>query len=323
MPDQIPSETYYTHSVLGYLNASLQGRFAALNILSQLNFEGLNTQDIKDTQAIVKEVNEWLEGFWRGTNLFTTDPYGTKGEAGDKALQYLEMLRPELHAVAMRVLEILEEMQIKSRPEEVKYLIAALGRYTYSRDNYIRGYIRYGETYELPHIVENYNSHLEEASLDVERTHTFLKYYKENPEPEHEFFAHLTDECVRLPTNFLTHIHDINQLIAPMQGGMNFEFIGVEKDEAAVWEKLKITPGVAGYWRAYGIDAEEAETWIKVGLEDHKLVSEWRLHGFPPEEAKKWHENGFSPEESRRLLSENYTLEGALKELEERNKRQE
>ena len=51
----------YTHRVLNYLNASFQGKFAALNILSQFDHPAFSDQDIQTTRDTLLAIRGWMD----------------------------------------------------------------------------------------------------------------------------------------------------------------------------------------------------------------------------------------------------------------------
>ena len=63
-------ELIFSHRVLNYLSATYQGRFAFLNILSQLNHPSFNKEEVEKTKKAIEVTQHWLEQLWQGSAIF-------------------------------------------------------------------------------------------------------------------------------------------------------------------------------------------------------------------------------------------------------------
>lgn len=283
----------FTHSFLNYLTAAYQGRFAALNIMQQLAFQGLNADEIPRTRQVLEKVRRWVADLSNGICVFSASWTAPETFEAQSAYKMLEDIKPELQQVAETTLLILNDASAPDQPQVIKYLISSYGRYAYSRDNYVKGSIEYGKTFGYDDIVQQYSTLLKASARDVEAAHTFLSTYK-NPALVNEvFFRAMFDECLALPGLFRTHVHDINLLLAPYKGGLTFELADFFGPEIMQWQALNFDATTAGYWRAYGFDADEAAAWVQTGFEAPAFAFEWKSQGVKASEALPWAQGNF------------------------------
>lgn len=308
-----------SHGVINYLNAGYQGAFAGLNMLSRLGAKTFNEDELTRVRQSLEKVTAWVNDLWRGNCLFCDSWTRPETFAAQKALSVLQDLRPDIFRTRDTVIAILRNPQWPSDPESVKYLVGAFGRYVYSRDNYIRGFVEFGKVFHQPNMVSGYSELLASASEEVKLAHEFLNTLKENSQPPQQFYEGIYYQSVRLPAIFATHLHDIAQLIAKFSEPMSFNSIGVDDITAGTWQQIGLGPEGAGYWRAHEIDPEEAASWMATGIKEAAIASEWRLFGFSSQAASIWyHRNfpaavaaawasaGFDPDKSIELMEKGY-----------------
>lgn len=301
----------YTHSVLNYLNATYQGRFASLNVLQQLGYQGFAIAEIERTRSVLEKVRRWTSELWQQVCLLS--PSWTQPETfeAQSALQFAEAIRVELLQVAEECQAFLNDAATPQKPQQVKFLIASYARFAYSRDNYIKGFIEFAKVFGQPTMLHYYTSLQPTATEDIETVAAMLNAYKDPSQPAHNFFGALFHECVRLPGVFRTHVHDLLQLLAPFQGGFSFERAGIVAVEALDWQNASFGPVQAGYWRAYNFSPEEASRWVKAGFESAAVAFDWKLFSILPEVASQWAQRGAPAAVAVEWLRAGYTVEAA------------
>ncbi|MDC0358350.1 hypothetical protein OAO01_05990 [Oligoflexia bacterium] len=312
MSVQLNDDLEASHLILNYLNAGYQGKFAFYNILSQLNYSSFNPESVTSTREALNQVNMWLNSLWRGNAIVCASWTTTEDYKSRKAVQMLEELKEDLKLVAWDVCQIFARENLSKEPESVKLLIAALGRYVYSRDNYIRGFIEFSKVFNSPDIAEQFTPLLPDVQEDVDMVHDLLAAYRKSTEQKGSFYHSLLDLVVTLPGTFYTHIHDINQIMSPLKGGFSFELTEIQPEEVALWKSFNVEPVEAGYWHAFGMNPEEAVAWNRKGFLEPLYVARWKVYGFGPEEARLWYDADFPIDIASLWSQAGFTPEEAL-----------
>ena len=308
-----------SHGVVNYLNAGYQGAFASLNMLSRLKAKSFREDELTYIRQALEKVTGWVNDLWKGNSLFCDSWSRPETFPAQKALSVLNDLRPDLSQTRDNIIAILQNPHWPSDPESVKYLVAAFGRYVYSRDNYIRGFVEFGKVFNQPNMVAGYSELLAGASEEVKTAHEFLNNLNKSEQQSQQFYEALYYQAIRLPAIFATHLHDIAQLIAKYSEPLTFRSIGLDDITAGEWQQNGMGPEAAGYWIAHEIEPGEAANWLGAGLTDAAIVSEWRLLGFNPQTAPIWyHSNfpavvaaawasaGFNPSKALELMEKGY-----------------
>jgi hypothetical protein len=302
----------FTHAILNYLTAAYQGRFAGLNILQQLAFEGLPVEEITRSRSVLEKVRRWVADMNQQMTLFSSSWTAPETFDAQSACQMLEEMRVELGQLAESCAVFIGDPETPKKPGQVKFLIAAYGRYAYARDNYIKGFVEYGNNFGYADLAAQYAQLQEGAAKDVETTHALLSAYKNPQQVNDLFFRSLFDECVSLPGIFRTHVHDINLLLAPFKGGITFESLAFFGPEVSQWQTAGFDPGTAGYWRAYFFTPLEATDWRQCGVLAASIAIEWKLLGIDGVTAAPWVKAGFPPALAATWIEAKYTAEQAL-----------
>ena len=295
----LAKDRFVTHSILNYLNASYQGKFAAFNILSQLQHPRFDPDEMSTIQFALEQIASWVKQLYQDECLFSASWTQVETFEAQQAIDLMHELKPELYQVANETARILSLETVPSAGE-LKYMLAVLSRQIYSRDNYIRGFIQYGQTFKLPDMEKKYEELLATSTDQLQQVHELINIFRSanmvesNLQPP--FFAFLHRLSLNLPAIFKTHIHDLNQLLAPFKGGFNFQNAEFTKVESQAWQNAGLGPVPAGYWRAYGIGPDEAQIWSQARFTDVAFAIEWRNLGFQPEIAALWAEQSFAPD---------------------------
>jgi len=304
-----------SHSITNYLSASYQGKFAALNILSQTEHPAFNPDQISQVQQVLAKISVWTEQLYKDECLFSASWTNAETFDAKHALDLLEGLKPELVELSRELTRILGLQELPS-DSEIKFLLSNIARQAYSRDSYIRGFIEYGTRFGLPQMVAKYEELLPNSTTQLQRAHELISSFRnvgcDGKRATPSFFALLHEAALNLPAVFQTHLHDLNLLLSPYKGGgITFAQAGFSRDESDAWQNAGFSPVPAGYWRAYGITPEEARAWTDAKMGEPAVAADWRNFGFDPQSASLWAESGFAPGYAMLWLKASYTPEQA------------
>lgn len=295
MDQRLQKDIEFTHSMLNFINAAFQGRFTFYNILDQLAFRSLPVEEIERSQRVLDKVSRWKGQLFNGTLLFSSSATSPESFEAQNALELLENLRPDLTTLSQQCAAILADNQTPSKPENIKLLIAAYGRFAYSREHYIKGFLELGSLMKLIDILERFNPLVAPAQQDVARANELATAYRPPSQVAPQFFGYLQSLSLHLPSIFLSAINDINQLISPYKGGLSYASLGIPAQEGKQWQDFGLSPAQAGYWRAFYMGPEEAMNWLKSGFQSAQSAADWRALGFSAQIAPYWLAKGFAP----------------------------
>lgn len=309
--EEVPFELHdldYTHRIINYIQASFQGRFAMLNIFSRTGHRLFKQAEVEKTQKIIKELHGWEQEMYEKRLLFPISNAHSPTNQHKQALEYLRAIKPELESLAKKIKEILTTQSMFTDPQDAFLLLATFARNAYCRDNYIRGFIRFGEHTADRSLTENYKRYLFDAKDHVEAINELLTLLKKNDNifaPEHtEYLSFLVRTLAGV---FRSHVHDINQLLTGPAEPFTYERAGFFRAEAEAWGTAGYPPVEAGYWRAHELSIAEAEEWKSFEIVDPSLVSDWKTAGFPPDIALQWIQVWFAPILAIRWANEGYS----------------
>lgn len=296
MSSDLAKDRLVTHALTNYLLASLQGKFASLNILSQLQHPDFSEEQVLITQRALSKVSLWNQQLFKDECLFSASWTEPETFEAKDAVQLLEGVRPDLYELSAVLARLLTIQNIPSR-EEISFLIAAHVRSIYSRDTYLRGFIEYGTVFSIPELVQKYQPLLTETEAEMIQSQELINSLKTAQGPletaDPTFFPKLFQVSMPLPAIFRTHIHDVNQLLSQFKGGLTFTNAEFNQKEAELWSQFNFGPSQAGYWRAYGFSPEEANGWKPLGMNEPQIAIEWKRAGFAPSTATAWVEAQF------------------------------
>lgn len=317
MKKDVQNDFVLSHSIINYLQSSYQGVAAALNVQNQLNWSNFNPEQLTTIKERVVKIRSWWDDLWQGNALVSATWERPQTFDANKAFEWLAELRPNLEWFATNVHSAINRRPFGAEQNEIKFLVAAFARYAYARDNYVRGLIELGNRVGNTGIAEEYTGILDEAREELSVIHSLLSTFKEGQQSE-AFLESLINECIKLPGVFLTHVHDLNQLLTVLNPkSLTFESLGYSPEQVKLWKKLKMTPVAAGYWVAHGIAPQEIPGWHQLGMSSAADASAWAARGFNPRTALPWLQAGFtahlallwaqggaSPEQAQKLASE-------------------
>ena len=299
----------YTQRIINYLQASYQGRFAMLNIFSRTSHKLFKQSEVEKTQKILRELHGWEQEILGKRLIFPiANAQDPKGKEHKAAHEYLKAIKPELESLAKKVKEILTSKSMFSENEDAFLLLATFARNAYCRDNYVRGFIRFGEKIGDRGLVDGYKMYLMDVKDHVDAINELLILLKKNDNvfaPEHtEYLAFLVRT---LPGVFRAHVHDIKQLLAGPYDPFSFQTAGFFKMEAEAWAQAGYSAIEAGYWRAHEVSIDEAQQWTSLEVVDPTVVAEWKTASFPADIARQWIDVLFAPILAIRWANEGYS----------------
>lgn len=288
----------YSHSVLNFLNAEYQGRFAYYNILAQLEPELDLSTDIDQSRQALTFAAEAFKKLWKNEPIFSLSWKKPETPDAEACFELLDAAFRELATLALEIRPLLQRKDFHNHSfTDLSTLVASYGRFAYGRDNFCRGLIELAKHQENHDLVENYERHLKESDDDIKVAHAFLRSARERIS-DPSFFTALFSECVTLPGEFRCRAHDIRQVLSVYLGEFTYEFAGISDEERASWKDLGINPVEAGYWLSFSIGAREALSWIQKGVTSFRTAGLWRSWFFPPDIAAAWIKVGFTPPEA-------------------------
>lgn len=317
MPSTFINDIYLTNSVVAFLYAGFQGAFAGLNILSQLGYQHFNPDELSRVEKHLGEIEKWKEDLLRGLPILSVTWKSPQTVAAKKAFEDLSELRNDLLHTAGRVKKAVLFEDLSAVPEEVKYLIAAFARQAYARENYVRGFIEFGQSFKHQDVVDAYSGFLTETEAGIRAAHIFYDIFVSEENLFPEFFKGLREECSFLPGIYQAQVHDIALLLNSYTQNITYEKLGIMPQYSDSWKSIDVPPAVAGYWQAWEFAPEHAVPWLEAGMTDPRSARFWTFLGFGPAEALDWARLGFSPPAARAWLDRGYTPESALKALED------
>ena len=322
MTKVLPQDRLVSHSIINYLLAGYQCRFTFLNMLSQLGYPNLKEDFLTKTRQAIDKVTTWTEDLWEDKPLFLASWTTPETDDAKMALALLGDLKPELISISQELARILMLPNPGEKKQDISFLVSAFGRYSYTRENYIRGFLEFGQNFKLEKDTQSYGPLLPPAQEDLRTTHAMLAAVKDSFKEgvKSPFVKSIIERSYPLIPAFRTHIHDINQLLARYMGGLTYERADFNATDASKWRAIEVGPEVAGYWRANGFKPEDAEAWIKGNIANPPTAAAWRMfgfdaesaapwirHNFPPAFSRMWNQSGFSAAQAKELIERGVT----------------
>ncbi|MCB0319606.1 MAG: hypothetical protein KDD60_01695, partial [Bdellovibrionales bacterium] len=304
---QLNRDIEFTHSLLSYLLAGYQGKFTELNILAQLSPSQMSPEIAGRTQQTIGSVNSFLNSLWQGEAICSLEWKAPETEEAKTLFTLAKQLDEDLSSQAEILETTLMRREFNELPETSYHqLLASLGRYTYSRDNYLRCFATLAEKARKEGEVRRIRKAILISDKEIKFTNELIRMYRQNPELPLEFFHALFGQVATLPGFFRTQAHDIRLLYSIYDGAFSFELAKIPFEHAEQWQQLGIPAIEAGYWEAYSITPEEAVLWIQGGVQNHAAAGLWKSWKFPPQEAVGWIHEQFSPDEATPWANEGY-----------------
>lgn len=311
------NDIYLTNSIVNFLHAGYQGAFAGLNLLSQLRYQHFNQEDLTLCEKALVEIDRWKDDLSRGLPIFSASWRSPQTVHSKKAFEALADLRSDLLQSSGRVKKMLLLQDPASSPEEVKYLIAAFTRQSYARENYVRGFIEFGQAFKHQDIIDSYSPFMPDAEQGISAAHMFYDIFVSQENLPPVFYTGLFEECSFLPGIFHSQVHDIHLLLNSYAHEFSYGELAINPQHEEAWRSMEVTPVAAGYWQAWEFDPESASRWLQLGLTDPKAAWFWFSQGFDPDTAFTWAQAGFSPPTARAWRAQGYSPEAALRAIED------
>lgn len=302
-----------SHLFLNYLNSGFQGKFAFLNVLQQLEHSYKDEEVMSATRERLTDSSRWFQDLWDGGAIINELWKRPETFPARKAVEYLWQLKADTRDIGAELVTVLSTESHHFLPGDFKFVIAALAWYAYSRDNFFRAYVEYGNQFMRPDIAEQVEPLLHQAQFEVKHIHHILNEAQELGEMNPEFIQHIEMIVGPVASHLFTMSHEIVQILARFEGEGEFTYAlaGIPEEEALIWQYYYVGPQEAGYWRANGITPEEMLDWKDRGLEDYNLASLWNMWGFDPFESAEWLRYGFIPCNAAIWANAGYDAESA------------
>ncbi len=312
MDENLGQDLELSHSVLNYVNACYQGDFASLNMLSQLGFHEFNPDELSTCQAELTYLERLMGQLGQGIPVFSRSWKVAQTSDAKETLAVVERLKVARVAYAVKIEKMLALENPFQSIEDVKFLIAAYCRFAYTNENYIRGYIAFGESFTVPELVQAYSSILPQAEKNIEAAHLFFDIFTGDEQIPEVFYRSLFEEGLFLPGIFRTNAHDLSRFAATYKGPFTFEHTDIPLQLAEEWAVINIDANVAGYWHAYHFTARDMADWVQVGITVPRNAWFWRCVGFDAQGAEGWSRAGFPPPLAQSWVAAGFTAEEAI-----------
>lgn len=311
MNSDVTRDLLASHGLLNYLNATMQGRWAFLNVLDQLSSVNFQEAELQITRDALERLNLWIIDLYQGNPIISATWAQPETFEAIKAVDLLRAAKKEIIQLANVTKQVQGSQQLTKDSEESKLLAAGFARYAYARDAYIRGFTEYGRASNNLDLIATYEPFISSSGDEIQVARFLINgFLVPDPDPDHHNI--LLFRAQSLPGIFRTHAHDMNQLLASFTGGFSFPSADFSSAEATSWNQVGLGPVAAGYWRAYEFTPVEAAAWNRIGITEAGSALEWKKQGFGTEDAGIWADRGFPPGIARKWREQQYTPERAL-----------
>lgn len=285
-----------SHAMLNHLNALYRGKLAFLNALSHMKYRGLHNDEVNQTKKGIESIQRWLKDLWQGMPLLSVSWKEAETFDAKRSLELLKEIKSELLVVVEELTLILKSKDRFTNDEYIKFLLASYSRHSYARENYLNGFIEYGNLVQREDILNNYQGQAAIAAEELTTSTAMIKEYLSGKELTEGFLERLIFAVNLLPAQFRMSLHDINHLIAVFDPEFTFEMAGISDSHATEWRSLSLNAHQAGYWHAFDITPKEAKVWMEYGITDPVAAGSFKHYGFIPNEALSWLDVGLQAE---------------------------
>ena len=312
MDQNLGQDLELSHNILNYLHAALQGQFASLNLLSQLGYHEFNPDEVAQTQSHLTFLEKNIENLHKGIPIFSAVWKSPQTHDAKEVMQLLATSKAEIIRTAAKVEKILIEPNLLEDVEQVKLLIGCYGRYAYTHEHYIKGYIDYANQFTLVDLGKSYESLLPQAQKNIEAAHLFFDIFTGEENVPEVFYRSLFEEGLFLPGVLRTAVHDFNRFLVTYKGPFDFTHSEISPQEAEEWQVININPATAGYWHAFTMTARDFVEWMQIGVSIPRTAWFWKCLLFEAADAAPWSRFGFQPPTAREWASNGFTAEEAV-----------
>lgn len=300
-----------SHSFINFLGSSFQGHFVAHKMLSELKSQFAISEEQALAERALNKIEAWKSELHNNIALISLSWSSPETFDARRAFDLLRQIKGHL-SEAVRELHRIHSLPAATwSADDMKYLVASFGRFSYTADFYVAGYIEYATVFQLNDIVEDYKNLSRGTSADINMAHHLFDTMQGTPAPTKEFLELLYEQTLALHGTFRSYIHDIHQMLNIFQGEFSYQLAEIPPPEAMRWQQNGFPPLIAGYWRAHDISPEESSVWLQSGFRDPGAAIAWRTFGFsaveaaawavttlPPIVALRWRTAGFTPEQT-------------------------
>jgi hypothetical protein len=295
----------YNHQILINLKSAFQGKYAELNILSQIGTNIELKDEIEHTALILQNIERWQANLNQGILVYGDDVNELDLEASKTCFQLFEYLSKELEEKAFKIKKIQSSTEPHTPYNEIVELIANLSRFVYCIESFLVmqkefriNFSEKKETEDLDELIKNYRN----MFLVIDE---FVQASKKLDEQGERFYSLLKYHSRLIAGFYRAHVHECKVLMLGSRGFLSYKDANFYKAEAIEWEKFKFSATEAGYWRAYEINPGDAREWMALGMSQAIDAASWLTSGFTPLTAKQWLDVWFTP-----ILALTWTLGG-------------
>lgn len=312
MEGEVVNDIEITHSLVNYLYAAFCGKFSWCQVLSKLQSSHFTSGDLVLTKEHLRTIEKWIADLYNDQPILKADWSYPETQQARTAFGLLDKLKYEFIDLAEKLDTVISAGDYSSSKDRVALLTASFARYSYSKQAYCNGFLRYAKHFQKTRLEEQYTALLPQTDYDIRLADLFVGVVQNSAKAPAQFFIDMRDEAILLPGVFKSNVHDINQLQNMFDKPFTFTMAEISEYEAKNWTELEIAPITAGYWKAYGFLPKAAATWRQVGIEDPSLAAAFRDFQFIPQEASNWIQAGIPPCTAKRWRAAGHDLQSAL-----------
>lgn len=314
-------DLHLSHNILSFLFGGYQGSYAAMNILGKLGHKKFNQDLLLQYDKTLTKIYKLTEDLYAGNILVSTQWQDLETFEATSSFDDIEKLRKELTITAGEIVATHNSVKAKNgsvNQEDVKILLASYARFLYSRDYYLKSQLQYAQVIQSQELMDNTIVMASTSQNELEAFDPLIEQAQNGLPSKHiQTLLKATDE---LPVTFSIQIHECYMYLGIFKNPFTYKDAGFEQKEAEMWEKSKIIPQEAGFWRSHLFDPVSSKLWIDAGVENPAMAFAWDKNGFdyknfidwiniglPPEYAADWRKNGFTAKEAQSFIENNIT----------------
>lgn len=290
MSKELTREAHLTQGYTNMLYAGFQGSFVSGNVFEKLGYRAPKFSSLDDVKGRLDWVHALRVDFLGGGAPL----FAGIGNKEEKIFELRDSHLRELDVVVKTLAHSLNLVLERDDADACRFIAAALNRQAYGREHYIRGLTNFYEAFGMEAEADRWRQRLLSCNDEIFRANHYFQHLAAGQPTDILFRFSLWNEAVNLHGVFKSQLNDVLSLDMYFSGGDYFAALGVPAEEIEKWRLLGARPDVAGHWLSFGIGADEAALWSRIGFTDAAYAGGWRSRGFSVADALAWHEAGFA-----------------------------
>jgi hypothetical protein len=291
----INKDAHITAEILSLLRAGFYAQILFEGALVKLNSSMLPEGYVTIAHKAFDKLDIWQKDLEQNIPIFSAT--WTQAETFDaiSAMNFLRDVKRDLLWLVPKIEGALAENDLWCARDSVKLLAAGILRSAATRNSYVESMSRIYLHFNSPDYANPLLMQMDGTRQYLNVAQYIVQTFSTDAVYDPELCEKLRYEAALVPSDLLACIHDINIMLHVFAKEFTFEMAEISKQDAAPWEKAKIPPVAAGYWRAYGFSPQDFKVWADLGVPGAPLAANWRRVGFTPEDAIIWIREGIVP----------------------------